>query len=167
MSIQLLLYGDLKRIKGAVENAPGKPLEVNVSKDENIHTVRDVLERIGVKSEVSHVFVNGRYCGVGKRLKDRDRVGIFPRNMGILFAEIEKGDPISILVQLPQRLKKRFRRSRFMINLPEGSLVRDLLKKLGISEENERVTIILNEEKCVQQSAILKDRDHVKIQVPS
>ncbi len=51
-------------------------------------TVEDVVRHIGIDPEdISNIFLNGRYSASALilRVKDGDRVGIFPRNMGLLY----------------------------------------------------------------------------------
>jgi hypothetical protein len=52
-------------------------------------SVETVLVRLGVDPslEVSNVFVNGRYQyhALGMPLSDGDRLGVFPKNMGMLY----------------------------------------------------------------------------------
>ena len=52
-------------------------------------TVEAVLIRLGVDPslEISNVFVNGRYhyLALGMPVSDGDRLGVFPKNMGMLY----------------------------------------------------------------------------------
>ncbi|KYK33262.1 MAG: MoaD/ThiS family protein [Theionarchaea archaeon] len=79
MAILVKLYGTLKekteRSEGTVE-----------IEHQGIETVSDVLCRLNIKEgETSHLFVNGRYSGFRKRVKNGDRVAVFPKNMGLLY----------------------------------------------------------------------------------
>jgi hypothetical protein len=48
-----------------------------------------VLQRLGIdpEAEVSNVFINGRYtyAAGGRDVVDGDRLGVFPKNMGMLY----------------------------------------------------------------------------------
>jgi len=52
-------------------------------------TVADVLRRLGIdpEQEVSNIFVNGRYAYKAReiRVQDGDRLGVFPKNMAMLY----------------------------------------------------------------------------------
>jgi hypothetical protein len=52
-------------------------------------TVGSVLRRLRIDpdAEVSNVFVNGRYtyAARGRDVADGDRLGVFPKNMGMLY----------------------------------------------------------------------------------
>jgi molybdopterin converting factor small subunit len=61
------------------------PLNVELS-NEGIGKISDILELYSIgRDETSHIFVNGVYSGFDKTVKDGDRVGIFPRRMGLLY----------------------------------------------------------------------------------
>jgi molybdopterin converting factor small subunit len=51
--------------------------------------VADLLRELGIdpEREVSNIFVNGRYDyhARSRLLRDGDRLGVFPRNMGMLY----------------------------------------------------------------------------------
>ena len=57
--------------------------------ESNVHFVYDIVEKFAIdEDELSHIFVNGKYCGIEKEVRDGDRVGLFPKNMALMFAEI-------------------------------------------------------------------------------
>ena len=50
----------------------------------------DVLNKFNITpDEISHVFVNCKYSGSEKEVKDGDRIGIFPKRMGLIFVEVK------------------------------------------------------------------------------
>ena len=54
-----------------------------------VQCVNDILEKFAItEEELSHIFVNSRYCGIDKEVNNGDRVGLFPKNMALLFVEI-------------------------------------------------------------------------------
>ena len=67
-----------------------KRLPVTLKIEEsNVHIVNDIVDKFAIREdELSHIFVNGKYCGIGKEVRDGDRVGLFPKNMALMFAEI-------------------------------------------------------------------------------
>lgn len=85
MTILVKLFGDLrKKIKGFDEEN-SLPLNLNIDSDEN-YTIADILEKFAIeKEETGHLFVNGVYSGFTKKVKDGDRVGLFPSNMKLLY----------------------------------------------------------------------------------
>ncbi|MFX1411064.1 MAG: MoaD/ThiS family protein [Promethearchaeota archaeon] len=84
MSIDLKLFGDLR--KKADPKVPGTlPLRLKIN-DPEITWVADLLKKFMIEeNEVSHIFVNGIYAGLKKRVKPGDKVSLFPRNMGLLY----------------------------------------------------------------------------------
>ncbi len=85
MTILVKIFGDLrKKIKGSnVTNS--LPLNMHIESNE-IVTIADILDKFAIeKEETSHLFVNGTYSGFNKKVKDGDRVGLFPKNMSLLY----------------------------------------------------------------------------------
>ncbi|MBD3193230.1 MAG: MoaD/ThiS family protein [Candidatus Heimdallarchaeota archaeon] len=83
--ITVKLYGDLRKRFNKPINSPGSPntLEIEPS---GITDVNDLLQELQIAGEeVSHIFVNGRYSSVNKKVMNGDRVALFPRNMGLLY----------------------------------------------------------------------------------
>lgn len=84
MPIHIKFFGDLRKkvqpeIKGSL------PLKFNI--DENdVDRVSDILDKYKIKeNEIIHIFVNGRYSGLTKKVRDGDIVAIFPINMSVLY----------------------------------------------------------------------------------
>jgi molybdopterin converting factor small subunit len=85
MTILVKIFGDLrKNIEGSnVTNS--LPLNRHIESDE-IETIADILILFAIEQdETSHLFVNGSYSGFNKKVKDGDRVGLFPKNMSLLY----------------------------------------------------------------------------------
>ncbi len=71
-----------------VDLEEGLPVTFNVE-DKNVHFVYDIVEKFAIREEdISHIFVNGKYSGIEKEIRDGDRVGLFPKNMALIFVEI-------------------------------------------------------------------------------
>jgi molybdopterin converting factor small subunit len=84
MTILIKFFGDLAK-KLQKEEDIKNPLNLEIE-SQGIEFVEDILKKYSIeKDETSHIFVNGTYSGFKKRVKDGDRVGIFPRNMGLLY----------------------------------------------------------------------------------
>jgi len=85
MTIQVKLFGDLRQKIQEKKVTGGASIILNID-DPKIETVADILKKLSIEeSEVSHIFVNGKYSGFSKKVKDSDLVALFPRNMGLLY----------------------------------------------------------------------------------
>jgi len=84
MPIDLKLFGDLrKKVDPKVSGT--LPLRLKID-DPEITWVADILRKFMIEeNEVSHIFVNGRYAGLRKKIQNRDTVALFPKNMGLLY----------------------------------------------------------------------------------
>jgi len=88
MSITVKLYGDLKKKISLDKEHNGIPKTIELEID-NSQIILDILKKFKIKEEeISHIFVNGHLCDLGKKITDKDRIGIFPKKMGIIFVEI-------------------------------------------------------------------------------
>ena len=88
MPILVKLYGKLRENVKDVDLEKGLPVTLNIEKS-NVYFVYDIIEKFAIsEDELSHIFVNSKYCGIGKEIRDGDRVGLFPKNMALMFAEI-------------------------------------------------------------------------------
>ena len=84
MPINLKLLGDLRK-KANPKISGTLPLRLKVD-DPDIEWVVDLLRKFKIEeTEVSHIFVNGIYAGLKKRVKSGDKVSLFPRNMALLY----------------------------------------------------------------------------------
>lgn len=84
MSITVKLFGDLRK-KCTNNFTGGLPSLITINNKE-LAKISDLLEYLNIKqSETSHIFINGVYSGFSKKIKDGDRIGLFPRNMGLLY----------------------------------------------------------------------------------
>jgi molybdopterin converting factor small subunit len=83
--IKVLFFGELvKKIEGDQSISIG-PLIVEYN-SENLNSITDILNESNIKpEEISHIFVNGIYSGLNKKVTDGDRVGIFPKRMCLLY----------------------------------------------------------------------------------
>jgi len=82
------LYGKLRENVKDVDLEKGLPFTLKIE-ESNVHIVNDIVDKFAIREdELSHIFVNGKYCGIGKEVREGDRVGLFPKNMALMFAEI-------------------------------------------------------------------------------
>ncbi len=83
--IKVLLFGDLGKKVQALNPEGCSPAILEIVPG-SINYVSDLLANFGIaRTETSHIFVNGVYSGFNKIVRDGDRVGIFPSNMGLLY----------------------------------------------------------------------------------
>jgi molybdopterin converting factor small subunit len=88
MPILVKLYGKLRENVKEFDLEEGLPVSFNIDPSK-VQVVYDILEKLVInENELSHIFVNGNYCGVSKEVRDGDRVGLFPKNMALIFVEI-------------------------------------------------------------------------------
>ena len=84
MTIRIKFFGDLRK-KVQPEIQGSMPLKFNIDKND-VERVSDILNKYNIKeNEIIHIFVNGRYSGLTKKVKDGDIVAVFPINMSVLY----------------------------------------------------------------------------------
>ncbi|NVM35041.1 MAG: hypothetical protein HWN81_05565 [Candidatus Lokiarchaeota archaeon] len=92
MTIKVKLYGDLREKVTPLNGEIGVPSTLYIETD-GIKTVLDSLNKFSItQEEISHIFVNNIYSYPEKEIKNGDRIGIFPKRMGLIFVEIK--DPM-------------------------------------------------------------------------
>jgi len=165
LSIHVKLFGELKsKLQEQGYNA-GTP-STTYFKDNEIEVVSDILVKLNIDgSEISHIFVNGKYCGSGKQLNEGDHIGLFPKNMALNFIEIAKNNPIYITVKLFADLRE-YGVPESIIDIPEGSILKDVLKKYKISRDKQRIVILINRKPCYDNDFVLQDGDTVALFPP-
>ena len=85
MTILVRIFGDLIRKVDSKRSSIAHPLNLNID-HKGIRIISDILKKLSIEeNETSHIFVNGTYSGFKKRVKDGDRVGLFPKRMGLLY----------------------------------------------------------------------------------
>lgn len=88
MPILVKIYGNLKENLKKSDLDESLPVSINIDPDE-AHFVYEILEKFEIpEEELSHIFVNSKYCGIDKEVNNGDRIGLFPKNMALLFVEI-------------------------------------------------------------------------------
>jgi molybdopterin converting factor small subunit len=85
MTIHVRIFGDLKGKVSSEREDPGAATVLNLDASQ-FNNVLDILSELSIgEDEVSHIFVNHIYSSTKKKVDDGDRVGIFPKNMGLLY----------------------------------------------------------------------------------
>ncbi|MBA7560418.1 hypothetical protein ES708_02043 [subsurface metagenome] len=78
------LYGKLRRFTDNQD--PTRDSIIFIPAEEG-DTIEDIIRRIGIPYEElgSNIFLNGGYSALGRKVKDGDRLGVFPDNMQLLY----------------------------------------------------------------------------------
>ena len=81
--VEVHLYGKLRRFS---DNQDPTRHSITYIQAGEADTINDILGRIGIpRDEVgSTIFLNGRYSGLERPVKNGDRLGIFPDNMAMV-----------------------------------------------------------------------------------
>ena len=165
MPILLKLYGNLReKVKGA-DLKKGFPITLNIEGNK-IHTALDIINKFKIEeNEISHIFINGKYCGPGKEIRDGDRVGLFPKKMSLMFVEIPNLNSIYITVKLFANLRK-YGAPKSIIEIPEGSTIKSVLKKLKIPNEEKKLIFMVNGSPRYDRNLVIKDKDTLAVFPP-
>ncbi|KKN39075.1 hypothetical protein LCGC14_0747070 [marine sediment metagenome] len=159
MGIIIKLYGDLREKFSSLINSSGVPITLNIELN-NVKTVFDILRKLNFdQKEISTIFVNGKYCGPGKGVRDGDRIGLFPKRMGLMFLEIVTNNTINIKVKLFDRIKKT---TEISVAIPEGKTIRYLLDRINRSKGIKQ-RIMVNNIPCKENDLIIKNGDIISI----
>jgi len=165
MSILIKLYGNLSEKVKDTDLEIGFPITLNVEGNE-IHTVLDILDKFNIEdNEISHIFVNGKYCGPGKEVRDGDRVGLFPKKMALMFVEIPNLNSIYVTVKLFANLRK-YGVPKSVIEIPEGSTINSILKKVKIPNEEKKLIFMVNGSPRYDRNLVIKDKDTLAVFPP-
>jgi molybdopterin converting factor small subunit len=165
VELKVKLYGILKGKMNTQLFSGENSGKLNIDGKENLR-VSDLLEALSIsESEISHIFVNNRYCGIGKEIKEGDHIGIFPKNMAIMFAEIPKISAIYVTVKLFANLRE-YGPPKSVIDVPEGSNIKILINKYKIPKNEGKLITLINGQPCHKNDCILHDGDVVAIFPP-
>jgi molybdopterin converting factor small subunit len=164
MAILIKLFGDLGRIYNGNKDSSSFPVTLKI-KSSKLETVLEVIKLLGIpKSEISHIFVNGTFSGLGKVVNDGDRIGLFPIRMSLIFLEVTKEKTIRLSLDVYQEQEKN-KFSEISLDMPEGSTLELVLKKLRIPKTPDKLLIQVNGEKIHDENHILKTNDKLIIKV--
>ncbi|MFW9946847.1 MAG: MoaD/ThiS family protein [Candidatus Odinarchaeota archaeon] len=164
MSITVILYGDLKQKDQQGVNRDSSPLIINIQ-NKKVKTAYDILENLDIKEDkVSHIFVNHKYCDLGKEIKEGDRVALFPKRMALMFVEIPQSNSIEVRVKLSVDLRQ-YGPEESIIAIPEGSNLKRIFKKYNITEEERNLKTTINGIACHDKQYVLKNGDLIKFTI--
>jgi molybdopterin converting factor small subunit len=162
MPIKLILYGDLLQKSKQEIAGNSNPLTVHLPY-EKMNSVYDILERLSInENEISHIFVNHKFCGPGIELKDGDRVALFPRRMALMFEEIPHSNSMEVMVKLSDELRECGPKLS-LVDVPRGSDISKVLKKFNIPLDKGNLRVMVNDVPWDNNKYILKENDVVKI----
>jgi hypothetical protein len=83
--IDVHLYGKLRALAPSQALNADFGLHVPVN---NGDTIANVLTRLGIAPDaVAHLFLNHEYSGPHRRVRDGDRLGVFGRDMALLYRQ--------------------------------------------------------------------------------
>ncbi len=81
--VEVHLYGKLRHFTDNQDPSRDSILNLPVEKE---NTIEDIIRHIGIPPEEvgSTIFLNGRYVALNRKVKDGDRLAIFPDNMAMV-----------------------------------------------------------------------------------
>lgn len=87
--IEIHLFGKLRRF--SEQKSPLRESIVLLEARDG-DSIRSIVERIGIPlNELGrNIFLNGEYSGLERSVKDKDRLGIFPDDMQLLYRQYFK-----------------------------------------------------------------------------
>ena len=86
--MEIHLYGKLRRFAPNKGVSQDSVIELLVEDGDSIESV---LRHIGIDhKETSNIFLNGELSTLSRRVKDTDRLGVFPRDMALLYKQYFK-----------------------------------------------------------------------------
>ncbi len=82
--IEVHLYGKLRRFTNNQDPTRDSITYIPVEEGD---TIKDTARRIGIPDQElgSNIFLNGEYSALERKVKDGDRLGIFPDDMQLLY----------------------------------------------------------------------------------
>jgi molybdopterin converting factor small subunit len=84
--IEIHLYGKLRRFADKQDPTGDSILHIPVDDGE---TIEDIIRRIGIPHDElgRNIFLNGTLSALSRKVKDGDRLGLFPRDMSLLYRQ--------------------------------------------------------------------------------
>ncbi len=84
-TLRVYLYGKFRSLAPVSDATAESYVDLEVTGPEDI---RGVIRRLGIpEEEVSHIFLNGQYSAATRKVKAGDRLGIFPKDMALLYRQ--------------------------------------------------------------------------------
>jgi len=86
MNVRVKIFGNLKKKLDLKDNGAGIPTIINVDFEQDSMVIKNLFDELDLNTEdTSHIFVNGDYAGLKRRIKEGDTIAIFPRDMALLY----------------------------------------------------------------------------------
>jgi molybdopterin converting factor small subunit len=83
--IEVHLYGKLREVAETSDVRSESIVRLSYQEGD---TIEDVITRLGLTpEELSHLFLNHQYSALNRPVHDGDRLGLFPRNMSLLYRQ--------------------------------------------------------------------------------
>lgn len=83
--ITVYLYGRLRKLATMKGQQGESFIELPCKEGDRI---KDIIAELQLKpEELSHIFLNGEYSGVNRKLTPGDRLGLFARDMHLLYRQ--------------------------------------------------------------------------------
>ena len=162
MSITVKLYGKLREHVRETSIEKGFPATLYIEIRDS-RSIFDILDELEIdEREISHIFMNGVFTGSGTQIKDGDRIGIFPTNMALMFAEIPDLNSINIKVKIIADFKV-YGKSEFHVKIPEGSTLNSIIKKLSLTKQVPNHKILVNGKKSDDYNSVINANDTIEI----
>ncbi len=81
--IEVHLYGKLRRFTDNQDPTRDSIIYTPVKEGD---TIEDIVRHIGIPHEAlgNNIFLNGEYSALERKVKDGDRLGVFPNDMQLL-----------------------------------------------------------------------------------
>ena len=162
MSITVKLYGKLRERVKETSIKEGLPATLNIEIGSS-KSIINILDKLEIdENEISHIFVNGVYTGSGTQIKDGDRIGIFPTNMALIFAEIPDLNSIHIKVKILADFKVHGK-PELHVKIPDGSTLNSIIKKLNIPRQVPPHKIHVNGKRSDDYNSVINANDTIEI----
>jgi hypothetical protein len=85
MLIDVFLFGDMRTFGPVVPIDSDCKIQVEL---QAAGTIGDVVRRLGIDpTQIAHLFLNYQYSAITRLVKDGDRLGVFGRDMALLYRQ--------------------------------------------------------------------------------
>ena len=83
--IEVHVYGKLRKLAKNSDVRSDSVVRLPYQKGD---TIEDIVRRLSLApEELSHLFLNHQYSTLARPVHDGDRLGLFPRDMGLLYRQ--------------------------------------------------------------------------------
>ena len=162
MSITVKLYGELRERIKEIEQEKGLPATLHIEIGD-FHSILDILNKLKIdERELSHIFLNGVYTGSGTQIKNGDRIGLFPTNMALIFAEIPDINSIHIKVKILADFKINGK-PELHVKIPDGSTLNSIIKKLNLPRQVPSHKFHVNGKRSDDYNSVINANDTIEI----